>query len=74
MSSGGDRFYYFSVYLLVSGDESAAFDIEVNGELVCEAYSDLAELPGSNVEITSCSAVVYAFEGICRIKLYWLKK
>ena len=63
--SGGDGLYYFSVYLRVLGDESAAFDIEVNGEVVCEALSDLTESSSSDSEITSCSGVANVVEGIC---------
>ena len=64
MPPGGDGFYYLSVYLFVRGDASAYFDIEVNGELVCTAYSDLTESPATDPEITMCSGVLFAVEGI----------
>ena len=49
----------------MDGDEAVDFDIEVNAESICEAYSDLSESPDSDSEITSCSSVAYVVEGIC---------
>ena len=63
---GGDGFYYFSLYLFVNGDESAYFDVEINGEQLCEAASDLTESPASDEAITSCSGVAYAVQGIIK--------
>ena len=64
MPPGGDGFYYFSVYLRVHGVIEAAFDVEINGQLLCTAYSDLTESPLTDSEITSCSGVTYAVQGI----------
>ena len=60
----GDGFYYFSVFLIMVGDEGAGFDIELNGELVCTACSDLTEWVASDEEATSCNAVAEAAEGM----------
>ena len=60
---GGNGYYYFSVYSRVNGDESAAFDVAINGERICTVYSDLTESPDSDSEATSCSGVTYAVEG-----------
>ena len=61
---GGDGYYYFSVYFRVDGDISAAFEIEVNGELLCTAYSDLSESPNSDSQVMSCGGTAYTVEGI----------
>ena len=63
---GGDGFYYFSVYLLAHGAESAIFNVELNGELLCTNYSDLTESPSSDEQSTSCSGITYAAEGKLR--------
>ena len=60
----GGEFYYFSANLRVHGDIAVYFNIELNGELMCTIYSDLTESPSTDSEITSCSAVTYAVEGI----------
>ena len=65
MPPGGDGFYYVFVYLLVDGDQYVDFDVEINGEFICTAYSDLTESPGTDYEATSCGAVTYAIAGIC---------
>ena len=72
MPPGGDGFYYFSVYLRVHGVIEAAFDVEINGQLLCTAYSDLTESPLTDSEITSCSGVTYAVQGISRSYLFQL--
>ena len=69
MPPTGDGFYYFSVYFRVDGDEAAYFVVEINGEQLCEAASDLTESPNSDSEITSCSGVTYAVEGITKLHL-----
>ena len=61
---GGDGFYYFSVFLTAVGDESAYFDVEINGQLFCTVFSDLTESP-TDTEMISCSADTYAVEVIC---------
>ena len=61
---GADGFYYFSVFLIVDGDIDAAFDVEINGELICTVFSDLTSSSANNSETTTCSGVAYAFEGI----------
>ena len=38
---GGEGLYYLSVYLRVYGDIAAYFNIELNGELICTASSEL---------------------------------
>ena len=58
---GGDGYYYFSVYLRVNGDEAGTFDVEINGELLCTAYSDLTESSSTDDQITSCSGVLLCY-------------
>ena len=64
MPPGGDGYYYFSVYLNADGAETAVFDAELNGELVCTAYSDLTESIATDLEATSCSGVTEVSEGM----------
>ena len=61
---GGDGFYYFSVFLTADGAEFGTFDMELNGELVCTAYSDQTESPGSDSETIACNGVLFTVEGI----------
>ena len=65
VSSGGDGYYYLSVFLTVDGGEYAYFNVEINGERICTAFSDQEESPENDSKLTSCSGVVYAVEGIC---------
>ena len=39
MPSGGEGFYYFSTYLLVVAGKLGYFDIQINGEVLCTAYT-----------------------------------
>ena len=64
MPPGGDGFYYFSFYLRLLGDLAAGFDIQINGQQICTALSDLTESPGSDSFMISCSAAAFAVEGI----------
>ena len=65
MPPGGDGFYYFSINLRVRGAINAGFDIEINEELICTAYSALAGSSINDSEMASCSGVAYGVEGIC---------
>ena len=60
---GGEGFYYFSSYMRVYGDESAEFDIEINGARICSVTADLTDSPIGDREITSCSGATYLLEG-----------
>ena len=62
MPPGGDGFYYFSTYLLVQSGELGRFDIEFNGEMICEAYAEQREMTNDDIG-TSCSAIASANEG-----------
>ena len=62
MPSGGDGFYYFSVFLIVSPSDHGYFDMEINGELICTALEDQNQSP-SDYGSTSCNGVAYATEG-----------
>ena len=65
MPSGGDGFYYFSVYLLTNSIESAYFDVEVNEQRLCSAVGDLNEMTSSGDEIVaSCNGLAEMVEGI----------
>ena len=60
--SGGDGFYYFSVYLIINPSEFGFFDVEINGERVCTVVED-QEQSTSDYGSVSCSGVTYAVEG-----------
>ena len=62
MPPGGEGYYYFTTYLLVGSADNAAFDIKINGDLLCTAYNELEETPGDPGPAT-CSVVTYATEG-----------
>ena len=62
MPPGGEGFYYLTTYLLVQDGELGYFDIEFNGEMICEAYAE--QIGTTTDEITtSCSGIVYGTEG-----------
>ena len=61
---GGDGFYYFSVYSLGVGAEISFFYVEHNGQRICTAVSDPSDSSTTDAELTMCSAVTYAVEGI----------
>ena len=63
MPSGGDGYYYFFDYLTSDGAEFSYFEIEINGEPICTATSDIRELSTNSEEATSCSVVTYAMAG-----------
>ena len=58
---GGDRDYYFSVFLTVFGGKFGFFDVELNGDLICTVTSNLTQI--SEFETTSCNGSAYAVEG-----------
>ena len=62
MPSGGDGFYYFSAYFAVSYNEYARFDIQINGAVICTAYTDQQD-PNDDGQ-AACSAATYATEGV----------
>ena len=62
MPSGGDGFYYFSVYLSQRGDNFAYFEVQINGGTVCTALTDQHDLPGDAGQAT-CGAAAYITEG-----------
>ena len=59
--SGGDGFYYFSVYFCVSAFEFAAFDIQINGEVLCTTYTDQQEVTDDGQ--AACIGTIYATAG-----------
>ena len=62
MPPGGDGFYYFSAYFLVRYYEYARFDIQINGAVLCTAYTDQQD-PVDDGQ-AACSAATYATEGL----------
>ena len=62
MPSGGDGFYYFSVYLLVHNGEYSRFDIWINGEVLCTVDGDQVSIPADDGQV-ACAAAAYAVEG-----------
>ena len=63
MPTGGDGYYYFSLYLLVTYDEWGRFNIEINGEMLCTAQTDQQSTPTDEGQ-AACSAVSYVTEGV----------
>ena len=63
MPSGGDGFYYFSVFLIVTYGKWSRLDIQINGETLCTATTDEQETPGDE-GLAACSAATYASEGL----------
>ena len=63
MSPGGDGYYYFSTYFVVFHYEYAQFDIQINGQILCTAYTEQQDVfdPGQS----ACSATTNATEGLC---------
>ena len=66
--SGGDGYYYFSVYFLVSTAEFAHFKIQINGQVLCTARGDEAEAITEKAQ-AACSAATYATEGWDLLKI-----
>ena len=62
MPPGGDGYYYFTMYLLVCSADNAAFDIKVNGELLCTVYNELEDTSNDHGPAT-CSTLPCATEG-----------
>ena len=60
--SGGDGFYYLSLFLVVINPKLAYFDVNVNGETVCTAFAEQTDTP-DNDGPTSCNALSYLTEG-----------
>ena len=61
MPSGGDGFYYFSVYFQVYYYESATFDVQINGNNLCTAQTDQGDRE-LNYGQSGCSAATYVVE------------
>ena len=61
--SGGDGYYYFSVFLVVNNDEFGRFDIQINGETLCSPYGDQHDTPGDPGQV-ACGATTYAVTGL----------
>ena len=70
MPPGGDGFYYFSVYFVVQYYDFTYFDLQINGETICTAYTDRADSDHSDYGHTSCSAVTFAAEGKNLVKTH----
>ena len=59
----GDGFYYFSTHLHVRKGDYSYFDIQMNGNTLCTAFSD--HLEGMiDAGPAVCSAIAYATPGI----------
>ena len=64
MPSGGDGYYYFSTYLAVTFYEYADFDIQINGETLCTAYTDQQGTSVPDPGQAACSGAAYVTEGM----------
>ena len=61
MPSGGEGFYYFSVYFRVKDFEFGFFDIQNNGEVLCTAHTDQEEVNDDGQAV--CIGAIYAAAG-----------
>ena len=62
--SGGYGYYYFSIYLVVNYYEYGLFDIQVNGETLCSAFTDQQGTTTADSGQAACSGAAYVTEGI----------
>ena len=62
MPPGGDGYYYFSTFLLGGYNEIGFFDIEINGDLLCEVRVEQQET-FSDYPQSGCNAATYATQG-----------
>ena len=64
MPSGGEGYYYFSVYLLGDDTEYGYFDLEINGDILCTIRVDNNKQEAvSDYQQSACSAAINAAEG-----------
>ena len=63
MPSGGDGFYYFSLFLTAHGSEIVYFNVNHNGEEISTVFSDPTSSASGDQEMASCSVIIYAVEG-----------
>ena len=61
--SGGDGFYYFSVFLTTISIEVSYFDLEINGTPLCSAVGELTQMYSGDEIGVSCSGVAYVTAG-----------
>ena len=61
---GGDGYYYFSIYLVVNHLEYGAFDIVINGERLCTAYTEQQVSSEGDPGQAACSGAAYVTEGM----------
>ena len=62
MPPSGDGFYYFSAYFRVAANEFALFDIQINGAVMCTAFTEQQEVGDGGQ--AACTAGTYATEGL----------
>ena len=67
MPPGGDGYYYFSAFFLVSSGY-AIFDIEINGKVLCTVRGDVTDSTDEEAQ-AGCSATTYATEGLQSLNL-----
>ena len=61
MPPGGEGYYYFSAYFVIRYYETARFDIQINGAVLCTAYTDQTDSADDGQ--AACSAVTYSVQG-----------
>ena len=63
--SGGDGWYYISIYMRIGGGEHALFEIEVNSDKVCSAIGEMNDILGGtpDTQQATCSAMANIAEG-----------
>ena len=61
--SGGDGYYYFSVFLTTISVEFAYFDLEINGTPLCSVRGELTQMYSGDEVGVSSSGVDYVTAG-----------
>ena len=63
MPSGGDGYYYFSLYLTTVSAEIARLDVAVNGQRLCSAVGELTAISSTDEIMASCNGMAEVLEG-----------
>ena len=70
--TGGDGYYYFSVYFAIQGGHNGVFQLEINEQNICTAI--VYTLHTDDFGQSSCSGIIYVEEGkVQQLKLQTLK-
>ena len=64
MPSGGEGYYYFSVFLTLFAGDAGFFDLQINGDTMCMAFTDKQGVSGGQDGQAACNVVAYITEGM----------